>query len=201
MRQPLQFVLLTCAMALLNSFCAEAQSVNELSPKLQENRQALQNNSERLEQSHINGLRQFENKFSSFFDVVKLGNCDGYGVKWFEDIITQRLNFVGLELSYAKQSNQMNEEMLRLFASHPDNTSARESLELFIKTNHQATLDIAEDVKSIYRMRLGFADAALSGGCFEIADFEYREVMRSGGPEFTTRALVGIQDVRERRRH
>lgn len=47
--------------------------------------------------------------------------------------------------------------------------------------------------------RLAFADVALSRGCIDVADIHYRLLLRSQDSGIVTRAMVGVQDVRQLR--
>jgi hypothetical protein len=58
---------------------------------------------------------------------------------------------------------------------------------------------ITDTLRVVKRAKLDLADAALAKGCLEIADAQYRMVLKAGGAEFERRAEVGIADIRAKR--
>src|SRR5450756_572119 len=101
MRQELKIVLLICATVLLNSICAEAQSQNETSRKLQKELETLLQQSR---QHHVDGLKVFWKNASALIGVVKNGSCDENNLKLFEGIVDERLQLVDVELQFRKKT-------------------------------------------------------------------------------------------------
>jgi hypothetical protein len=60
----------------------------------------------------------------------------------------------------------------------------------------------AEAFDSYVKLSLELADAALAAKCYDLADENYRDVIRFGeiDPTFTRRAQIGIDDIRATRR-
>lgn len=157
-----------------------------------------------LEGIHIAGLKKFEETVSSFVRVTKNGNCDQDNFNSFEVLIRAMASVTAKRIELNERSTSTIEEQRKnykwYFETGLDTDALRIHLDTLMRYTQQQNRYILEDTAALHNARLSYANAALSGGCLDIADAEYRAVLKSGGLQFTPQALVGIQDVRDRRR-
>lgn len=141
-------------------------------------------------------LRHLESAARVFADQLSTIDCSTKEIdKWWDKL--SRLN--GLMAKTVEQNIANVETIRRVAQAFPYNETFTSALNDDVSYASDYNRYLAQYMQGQVAARLTFADGALQAGCIDLADAEYRKVLKLGDAKFTSRAMVGIQDVREAR--
>ena len=102
-------------------------------------------------------------------------------------------------MKLVEKRNAYTESSQRNVQLNPHDEEFRAALNDEVQYNSGSIDYLTAIYRTLFEARLIFADAALSAGCVDLADKEYRTVLNHGNKDLSSRAMVGIQDVRDLR--
>ena len=163
-------------------------------------RKTIQTEREKEIGSRDNKLRSLETDARAHADELSVIGCTTASIdKWWATL--SEIN--NLMAKIAKVHVEIAEDdrnKARTFPYPYNETFSSAAIEDLEYVNGYARF-VAEYMDSQVAARLTFVDTALRRGCVDLADAEYRKVLQlqHRGAKFSSRAMVGIQDVRDAR--
>ncbi|UPK40857.1 hypothetical protein IVB18_50505 (plasmid) [Bradyrhizobium sp. 186] len=146
--------------------------------------------------SRTEALRKLTSDASLFAGHLSATGCSTKDInQWSAQLV--QLN--GLMTKLASANIEAADSTRRLADNFPYNEVIISSLNDDVRYANDYNRFFAQFMEGQVAARLTFADGALRAGCIVLADAEYRKVLEHGGAKFASRAMVGIQDVREAR--